>query len=305
MQNKLAWSYEPGPVRGQDLALLEGLTRSLRKEKGWNDLSSWEGGIRAEGRVRHTLFCVVHTKHQKAPVRRGRIREAALRLLDERARGDLSDDLCLVTDRDLDLECEAFLASAGIGWRIEVDSRARTRVVVVGKKGIKKPRKITGALPPWNSDGPFRGVKAQKGRRGVLGWGPGHVRVKGRIDGSPGSDVIVPGGTTIIAKDKRFQNGILIKPMRVVAGVENVFDFHCLNRDADPSNSRALYELGPVIDDPKLLSLIAMLMPKQVSTAGHRDTIQDAVWELYEDGKLSSEVMEQLEAIPDSESSDD
>src|SRR4051812_24695493 len=94
-------SFEPGPARAEDLLLVGSLSKELQSE-GWADITHWPGGLRARGRLRHTTFAVLHVRHQKERVRHALVRQAALGLLEHRARIDFADRLCLVTDAELD-----------------------------------------------------------------------------------------------------------------------------------------------------------------------------------------------------------
>ena len=288
--------FEPRQASAADLALVHGLTKQLTREKFWSSLTHWAGGLRALGSVRHTTFGVLHVKHKKERVRRALVREAVLRLLEERATGDLSDELCLVTDGAIG-DSDFLLSSAGIDWRIvEAATLAPPAKIVVGPKNARKTSFLKGPRPPWKAAKPIRGMPGYGlSRRGVLGVGTGLVRVKVRLDGE--SNIELPGIQTFIAKDKRFQNAILLVPIRVVGEV--VVDLFCLNSDAKPSTNRTIYELGPLIEDKRLVELAARLDGLSIKTQKHRTTLQQAVWDIVEDGKISDETENDINALPE------
>lgn len=288
--------FEPRQASAADLALVYGLTKQLTREKFWSSLTHWEGGLRALGSVRHTTFGVLHVKHKKEQVRRALVREAVLRLLEQRADGELSDELCLVTDGAIG-DSEFLLSSAGIDWRIvEAATLAPPAKIIVGPKKTRKPSFLRGPRPPWKAAKPIRGVDGfGPSRKGVLGFGDGYVRVKLRLEGE--AAIELPGIQSFIAKDKRYQNAILLVPLRVKGEV--VIDLFCLNRDAKRSTRLAIYELGPLIEDKRLVDLSIRLNGLQIKTANHRSTVQDAVWELYENGKFSKKTESALKALPE------
>lgn len=295
MQYSNTQSFAPRPPSARDLTLLPELTRRLTA-KGWTSLRPWAGGLRAQGRVRHAIFGVLHVKHQKTPRRRALVREATLRLLEERARGQLADELVLVTDGDIDSESHALLSSAGIDWLDVPASTGKLKRVVVGLKGKKKPGSVKGPKSPWATVGPIRGASGSGRPRGVLGAGTGLVRVRLRFSGSV--DLDLPGVMTVVAKDDQHQNGVLIVRVRARVGVDLVVDFFCLNRDAAPSGPKVMYELGPLIEHEGLAALVALLDSRDVANAAARKVVQDAVWELFEDNRLESETEAALQALP-------
>lgn len=286
--------FEPGPAREEDLLLIGNLARELRKER-WTDITYWEGGLRAKGWVRHTIFGVLHVKHQKADLRRGLVRRAALRLLEARAAWDLSDELCLVTDAAMSDESDALLSSAGIDWRSVSAPFVPKTTVVVGQE--HKPTTLRGPRQPWQVSEVIRGLDNGKRSGQELGIGAGHVRVRLKLDGE-GKIELSP-RTTVKATDPRYQNAILGRRVIVRAGAVEVLEMFCLNRDAAPSTSKATYELGPLIEDTLLTELFTRVEGKVVRTEAQRELIQNAVWEITEDRGLLPATNKALDDLPD------
>ena len=274
-------------------ALLVGSLQRLLVRDGWTDLSYWPGGVRAKRTVRHCTFGALHLKHLKAPERRARARVAVLRLLEERANDQFGDELCLVTDAAPDHDSEALISSAGIDWWQLESATSRTTRIEVGPK--VDGRKAKGPRAPWVVDGKVRGADA-RARRGAIGSGAGWVRVRLRLSGS--GEVVLPATTTVIARKRGYQNGVLLLPTRAHVGRELLVDFFCLNRDAALSDATVLYDLGPLVGDPRLLELATVLENRLVSHRDSRDLVQDAVWEVFSSDRLSNETMDRLRALP-------
>ena len=292
--------FDPGPASASDLALIGRLSKDLNRE-GWSSLTSWPGGLRAKGLVRHTLFGVLHVKHQRAEVRRAGIRMAILRLLEQRADGLFADELCLATDHNLDAESRALLSSAGIGWRCVQNREPSLKKVSAGVGS--RPLKWTGPGAPWVALGNIRGTGGRRWTGSRAGLGAGHLNVRIRFEGD--GEVVLPPTFTVRALNPAYQNGILLVGVRVKLGIELQLQMFCLNRDAKPAGSRSTYEIGPMLslstkENARVLKdVIERVAGKQVEGRAARNVLQQALWQLTEEGKLSPEIDQAITSLPD------
>jgi hypothetical protein len=286
--------FEPGAARGEDLLLVDNLKRDLVAER-WNEIVHWGGGLRAIGRMRHTVFGVLHIKHQKEGRRRALVRQATLRLLEQRAQGDLADELCLVTDAEIGSDSLALLESAGADWRMVQPFRGRRKTLLAGT--AENRFRMRGPKAPVAVLGDIRGVsKTQRGRR-CVGSGVGWVIAGMRLAGE--GEIELPGALTLLSLDGRYQNGILVVGVGVKLNVDFELDLFCLNRDQRPSSRNARYRLGPLIEGNRMTKLIDRLETKAIVDLRSRKTVQEAVWEITEVKRLSDDMDVALDLLPD------
>lgn len=74
---------------------------------------------------------------------------------------------------------------------------------------------------------------------------------------------------------------------------------YCLNRARNPTEPEALYKLGPVTTDAKLLAILKLVENRRARDTGERDAIQKAVYSATEpDHALDARTREKVLAVP-------
>lgn len=284
--------FEPGVAGGADLLLLDGLRTELTRE-GMTELSHWPGGIRASGRVRSKTFGVLHLKHQKNPRRLALVRQAVLRLLEQRARTGFSDELCLVTDSDIDVDSSNLLSSAGIEWRwIEAATHTKKKVIAGTRS---KHIALISSPAPVSIEGTLRGAGKHRAGSKRVGYGAGYVTARMRLSGT--GEIELPGTFGVVPSDNKYQSGILIIRVRVKLDVDMELDLFCLNREARPASIRSIFKAVVFANERRFSALSDFLRDKVVSTKAARNLIQQAVWELAEDKKVRKDTQEELDDL--------
>jgi hypothetical protein len=86
--------------------------------------------------------------------------------------------------------------------------------------------------------------------------------------------------------------------IRVTLNVELELSLFCLNRDLNRSSSRARYKIGPLVDDKRFANLIHRLEFKAIDNKESRSIVQQAVWDIAEDGKLRRATGDDIEGLP-------
>jgi hypothetical protein len=137
---------------------------------------------------------------------------------------------------------------------------------------------------------------ATKGER--VGSGHGYVDVGFRLSARDHPrQVRLPAGLTMVSKSTQVQNGLLVQDVHVNVPADSerqwVLAMYCANKARKPADGDTEFVLGPVVDDPALRDLFELLKDKTIPE-DKTELVQKAVWEITDDGGLSTESRAEL-----------
>jgi hypothetical protein len=120
--------------------------------------------------------------------------------------------------------------------------------------------------------------------------------------GATDTTFVLPAGLVMIAEDTATQNGTQVVPIsvRIDAGRDTtiLYSLYCTNEHRNPSSDADVFHFGPVSDNAGLAEIIETVKDKDVTTTDARDAIQFAIWEVSDEGGLTSETRAELAGLP-------
>jgi len=113
--------------------------------------------------------------------------------------------------------------------------------------------------------------------------------------------VTVPPGLIFVSRKLETQNGILVQSVTIDVPPTKAFYapilLYCANGNRHGSGDGDLFDLGPVIDAPEFQALFRKLQAKDL-LADTGQLIQGLVWNLGDDGQISSLLEPGIDALP-------
>jgi hypothetical protein len=122
-----------------------------------------------------------------------------------------------------------------------------------------------------------------------------HVR---SVSGSVETDTLVA-GLFFTSDDDAVQHMLVVKQHVITVGPADTIitiGCFCCNSGLHAPDSADTYEVGPVTDNSRLIQIIDILRDKDVSAGLF--TVQQAVWQVTDEGKLTQDMIDQLNALP-------
>lgn len=140
---------------------------------------------------------------------------------------------------------------------------------------------------------------AKDGRR--IGSGAGYVDVGLHLTGgAKRQSFVLPAGLVLIAANTGVQNGLIVQEVRIeiAARAEGRFllEAYCANKSRQPADSSTEYTFGPVLSDPALRDLFALVAGREISIEAAK-IVQDAVWEITDGDGLSPPTRSTLDEV--------
>jgi len=106
-------------------------------------------------------------------------------------------------------------------------------------------------------------------------------------------------GLFLVSKTDSVQHMIFVKPWVISVGtIDTVIALgcYCCNSGLHAPDSVDAYEIGPVTDNAKLKRIIDIVRDKDVTS--DLVTVQTAVWQVTDNGELTQDMIDQLNALP-------
>ncbi|HEX2864327.1 MAG TPA: hypothetical protein VHN99_07140 [Deinococcales bacterium] len=117
-------------------------------------------------------------------------------------------------------------------------------------------------------------------------------------------DVVLPGDLLFKAAivDHPYQNGIVGQPISITVPTGThvyVIDLYCTDAHLNPSDPDSRYGFGPIVSNPDLTRVVDILKSKQPVRPGqYAATVQFAIWDITNNGGLTSADLSDLNALP-------
>jgi hypothetical protein len=106
-------------------------------------------------------------------------------------------------------------------------------------------------------------------------------------------------GLFLVSKSDSVQHMLLVKPWAINVGTTDTviaLGCYCCNSGLHAPESVDTYEIGPVTDNAKLKQIIDIVRDKDVTS--DVITVQTAVWQVTDNGELTQDMIDQLNALP-------
>ena len=162
---------------------------------------------------------------------------------------------------------------------------------------------VQGTLEGTGADGMEEGERCHWENAGDAGYSYQYVNVCMTLRNSRATDdtLDLPTGLVFVSASGDVQNGLVVQPIaiRVPAGRDTtvLVRLWCANLERGSSDLGDRYTLGPVTAVPGITE-IATLLRGKVIDGDAVEAIQDAVWEVSDEGGLTNASRAALRALP-------
>ncbi len=148
-----------------------------------------------------------------------------------------------------------------------------------------------------------RGTISGGARSGArVGSGAGYVDVSLQLAGNGlQTELTLPAGLLMISKRAGVQHGLLVQDVKLTVPARRtkrwLLSMYCANQSRSAADEGAKFKLGPIVDDPALKDLFALLEGREIAQS-KVGIVQDAVWEITDGAGLTSDARELIDAFP-------